>query len=161
MKMIKLIVAADDKYGIAKDGKIPWHSKEDFKFFRETTIGSGNNVVMMGRKTMESLPKFPLPHRKNIVITSKPDPQHDYEVNSLDKIAMFVKKYDDVFIIGGGYVYQESIKLNLAKEIFISRIPGDFNCDKFLNIEDIKQYYVLDEIKKFETFNVEVWHLIK
>ena len=55
---VNLIVAVDSKcYGIGKDGKIPWHNKDDMKFFKDITTGYGNNAVIMGRKTFESIGK--------------------------------------------------------------------------------------------------------
>lgn len=65
--MIQLIAAIDKNGVIGKDGKIPWHLPEDMRRFRETTE---NNIVVMGRKTYESLPKKPLPDRINIVMTT-------------------------------------------------------------------------------------------
>jgi len=154
--MIIAIVAADDKYGIAKNGKIPWHSKEDFAFFKKTTIGKGNNVIVMGRKTKESLPNFPLPDRKNIILTSKP--RYDYEISSLDQIHLF-RDYDDIFIIGGESVYNESLKLKLPQKILISRISGDFKCDKFIDINLIKKNYIIENYRMFDKFCLETWIL--
>ena len=108
----------------------------------------------MGRKTKESLPIFPLPNRKNVVITSKP--QYDYEVHSLDQIHLF-RNYDDIFIIGGEYVYNESIKMGLPQKILISHIPGNFNCDKSIDIATIKQKYKLENIQTFKEFYLETW----
>jgi len=154
--MIIAIVAVDSNYGIAKNGKIPWHSKEDFAFFKSITTGEGNNVIIMGRKTKESLPNFPLPNRKNIVLTSKP--QYDYEIRSLDQIHLF-RDYDDIFIIGGESVYNESFKLKLPDKILISRIPGDFKCDKFIDINFINKNYIIEDYKLFKEFCLETWIL--
>lgn len=70
-----IIVAVDEKYGIGKGGKLPWHLKGDMEFFREMTTKTDDpkkqNMVIMGRKTWESIPeKFrPLEGRKNGVLT--------------------------------------------------------------------------------------------
>jgi dihydrofolate reductase len=68
MKHFKAIAAMSLNRVIGADGKIPWHLPEDFKWFKETTSG---NVVVMGRKTFESLGK-PLPNRKNLILTRHP-----------------------------------------------------------------------------------------
>jgi dihydrofolate reductase len=68
MKYFKAIAAMSLNRVISADGKIPWHLPEDFKWFKETTLG---NVVVMGRKTFESLGK-PLPYRKNLILTHHP-----------------------------------------------------------------------------------------
>src|SRR5699024_5906766 len=64
---IKHVVATDLKGCIGKDGKMPWHIPADLKRFRELTEGG---VVIMGRKTFESLGCKPLPNRCNIIISS-------------------------------------------------------------------------------------------
>ena len=66
-----IIVAIDQEQGIGKDNGIPWHFSEDLQNFKRLTI---NNVVIMGRKTWDSLPaRFkPLDHRSNIIITRDP-----------------------------------------------------------------------------------------
>ena len=62
---IELIWAQDENGGIGKNGKLPWHISEDLQNFKKITAGF---PIIMGRKTWESLPKKPLPERRNIVI---------------------------------------------------------------------------------------------
>lgn len=67
---VNLIVAYDiNNLGIGKDGQIPWKNKTDMKWFKDVTIGNGNNAVVMGRKTWESLGKKPLKDRLNIIVS--------------------------------------------------------------------------------------------
>ena len=68
MKHFKAIAAMSLNRVIGADGKIPWHLPEDFKWFKKMTMG---NVVVMGRKTFESLGQ-PLPNRKNLILTRHP-----------------------------------------------------------------------------------------
>ena len=68
MKHFKAIAAMSLNRVIGADGKIPWHLPDDFKWFKQMTMG---NVVVMGRKTFESLGR-PLPNRKNLVLTKHP-----------------------------------------------------------------------------------------
>ncbi|HXF09621.1 MAG TPA: dihydrofolate reductase [Desulfuromonadaceae bacterium] len=68
MKHLKAIVAMSLNRVIGADNKIPWHLPDDFKWFKQTTMG---NVVVMGRKTFESLGR-PLPNRKNLILTRHP-----------------------------------------------------------------------------------------
>lgn len=63
---ITAIVACDTEYGIGFNGKLPWHIPEDLRMFREYTMGK---PVVMGRKTLESLGRKPLPGRPNYVMT--------------------------------------------------------------------------------------------
>ena len=106
---MKAIVAVDRNWNIGNKGELLFRIKEDMKFFKETTIGK---VVVMGRKTFESLPnKQPLKDRTNLVITSSKDyVSHDNVIfGTLDEIKEEIDKYstDDVFIIGGANVYKE------------------------------------------------------
>ena len=67
---MNIILACDSKYGIGKNNQLPnWNVKGDLKRFKILTTGDGNNVVIMGRKTYESLPFFPLKGRHNVVIS--------------------------------------------------------------------------------------------
>jgi dihydrofolate reductase len=68
MKHFKAIAAMSLNRVIGADGKIPWHLPEDFKWFKKITMG---NIVVMGRKTFESLGR-PLPSRKNMILTRHP-----------------------------------------------------------------------------------------
>ena len=66
---IFLIAAVDKNLAIGKNGKIPWHIKEDLLFFQKNTL---NTAMIMGRSTFDSIGK-PLPNRKNIVMTKSPN----------------------------------------------------------------------------------------
>ena len=74
MPKITLIAAYAHHYCIGIDNRMPWHLPEDFQFFRSYTTGK---PVVMGRKTWESLPRKPLPGRRNIVISRQADYQAD------------------------------------------------------------------------------------
>ena len=66
----KIIVAATKKFGIGFKNKLPWRVPEDLKHFSKTTIGKGNNAIIMGRNTWESIGSKPLPKRHNIIVSS-------------------------------------------------------------------------------------------
>lgn len=68
MKHFKAIAAMSLNRVIGVDGKIPWHLPEDFQWFKQMTLG---NIVVMGRKTFESLGR-PLPNRQNMILTRHP-----------------------------------------------------------------------------------------
>ena len=131
---INIIVAVDDCNGIGLNNGIPWYSREDLKNFAKLTKGNNNNAIIMGRNTWESLPKKPLPKRDNLILSSKEN--YDGEniktfLNTNDVLRYCKdKNYDEVWIIGGSYVYNEFINMNINK-LYISRINGDYNCDTF------------------------------
>ena len=68
--MYNIIVACDLEDGIGKDNKLPWNFPEDLKRFSQLTRGKGNNAVVMGKNTWESLPKKPLPKRDNLILST-------------------------------------------------------------------------------------------
>ncbi len=131
--MISLIAAIDDKNGMGKKGFLPWHISEDMKWFRETTRG---HPVIMGRKTFDSIEGRVLPNRTNFVITrdiSQIEPQENLIVltsltEAIEK-AQKVEGGEEVFILGGGQVYEQAI--HLVDRLYLTRVEGDFDCDVF------------------------------
>lgn len=133
LPFFRIIVATDDVGGIGKNGSIPWNDVKDKRQFMRKTIGNGNNAVIMGRKTFDSIGK-PLPNRVNIVITSRPIEEDVVTVKSfLDALIFCGKKFDNVWVIGGSRVYQTAIFEfgYLCAEIDRTSIPGNFGCDVF------------------------------
>ena len=120
--MISAIVAVNNDWGIGYNGDLLEHIPEDLKYFKTITT---NNTVMMGRKTWESLPKKPLPNRTNIVITSNPNMYNDAEFMDLfdAKLYLIYNKNDDIFIIGGGQIYEEL--LPLCDRVYVTKIFKD------------------------------------
>lgn len=121
MKGLTLIAAMDKNGLIGKDNKLPWHLPVDLKFFKQQTVGK---TVLMGRKTCESLP-FPLPKRKNIVISRNPNFQKDgFEVfNHIENVPLD----DDIMVIGGSTVYK--MLMPVAKGMILTRINHVFDGD--------------------------------
>jgi dihydrofolate reductase len=112
------------------------------KRFRELTTGDGTNdvwrnVVIMGRKTWESIPvKFrPLPNRINVVISRSADASgagFDGAIgaSSLERaLEVLPTHHEKVFVIGGGQIYQEAIKHPACEELWITRVGASFDCD--------------------------------
>ena len=125
MKII--IIAAIAKNGVIgrKNGEMPWHIKEEFQHFKDTTMGS---AIIMGRKTFETLGK-PLKGRENIIITKNENFSVKFaEVkifHSLDESIDYCgsKEYEKIFIIGGGEVYKQAIPK--AGELILSHLKFD------------------------------------
>jgi len=128
---ISIIVAVDEGNGIGKDGGIPWFFSEDMKFFARTTKGG---TCIMGRKTYESMvgrvgnEEALLKGRQSIVVTRNRAivPVGAESVSSLSE-AIETASRDDVFIIGGASIYTDA--LAVADRVYITRVPGNFNCD--------------------------------
>jgi dihydrofolate reductase len=102
MNDVTLVVARADNGVIGKDGKLPWHIGEDLKRFKALTMGS---VMIMGRKTFESLPGR-LPGRRHIVLTNKRDwrPEGAEVAHSVDE-ALALAGDEPVSVIGGAQIF--------------------------------------------------------
>ncbi|MBI4089416.1 MAG: dihydrofolate reductase [Candidatus Levybacteria bacterium] len=134
---ISIIAAIGKNRELGKNGKIPWHIPEDFKRFKALTSG---HPVIMGRKTWESLPIKPLPGRYNIVITRDVGFKindlrkgKDFTVaNSLEEALRLTKSAqgdNEVFVIGGGQIYQQAI--GIADKLYLTIVEGTFDADTF------------------------------
>ncbi|MFT4599909.1 MAG: dihydrofolate reductase [Arenicella sp.] len=132
--MVKLIVATAKNRVIGKDNDLIWHLPADMAFFSAMTKGS---VVLMGRKNWESIPdKYrPLPNRKNIVVTRDVtfkaegcEVYHEIE-NAID--INNSSKERDLYIIGGGQIYDYCIENDLVDEMYVTKIDENFEGDTF------------------------------
>ena len=112
--MISAIVAVDENWGIGFNGQLLEHIPEDMKFFKKITTG---NVVIMGRKTWDSLPIKPLPDRLNLVVTSKGRGVDcmtafiDMEEAKVRAVMARNDREDNWFVIGGGQIYEQLLPL--------------------------------------------------
>lgn len=126
MQKITLVAAFAHRYCIGINNRIPWHLPEDFQFFRNYTIGK---PVIMGRKTWESLPRKPLPDRRNIIISRQTDyPAAGAEImDSLTAALNACSKAPEIIIMGGAQIYQQA--MHLATDLRLTEIdlevPGD------------------------------------
>jgi dihydrofolate reductase len=126
--MISIIVAVSDDLGIGKNNDLLWHLPEDMKRFKRLTTG---NTIIMGRRTWESLPKRPLPNRKNVVITDIADEIFDGAVTaySIDDAIAKSKGDNEIFIIGGGSIYRQFMPL--ADRLYITHVHKKTEADVF------------------------------
>ena len=128
MKPFKAIAAMSLNRVIGAGNKLPWHLPEDFKWFKQMTTG---NVVVMGRKTFQSLGK-PLPNRTTIVLTRSTEPIPGVRtVSSLDQIKPWQGDLmgRDIFICGGAQVYQEA--LPLCSDLYLTLVNRVVEGDTF------------------------------
>ena len=131
---IKLIVAASQNNVIGFKNDLPWHLPDDMNYFKETTI---NSVVIMGRNNYLSIPKKyrPLKDRVNIILTKNPEfyAPNCLIANGLEKAIELAKleKRENIFIIGGGKVYQYALEQNLVDLIYLTRIHANIEGDTF------------------------------
>lgn len=117
---MNLIVCMSKNKVIGKNGKMPWHIKEDLAYFKKMTM---NKSIIMGRKTFESLP-FMLPGREHIVLTNNKDFKAPVQV--IHEVKAFS---NDSFVIGGGEVYKAF--LPFIKKLYITLIDAEIEGDTF------------------------------
>lgn len=137
--MIIMIAAVAENNALGKNNDLLWHLPNDFKRFKEITSG---HYIIMGRKTFESFPK-PLPNRTHIVISRQNDyqPEGCVVVRNIESAIAICPKDEDVFIIGGGEIYTQSIKF--ADKMDITRVHQSFDADVY-----------------FPNIDPEIWELI-
>ncbi|HAN09919.1 MAG TPA: dihydrofolate reductase [Clostridiales bacterium] len=126
---MNIIVAVDKHNGIGKDNKLLVYIKEDLQYFKNITKG---NIVVMGRKTYESLPQKPLKDRENIVLTRENILFESAKVfSNIDEVLELNKsiKDKDIFICGGQSVYEQFMAY--ADKLYITHIFHEFDADTF------------------------------
>lgn len=166
--MVKLIVAKGSNDVIGKNNDLIWHLPADMKFFTQSTKG---NIVVMGRRNWDSIPlKYrPLSERVNVVITRNKDFNHPdcLVFNSLKDAIETLKSTStaDIYIIGGGQIYAESLKNNLVDEMLVTFIDAEFDGDTwFPEINEsvwIKELVLTHEKDDKNPYSFTVWRFSK
>ena len=140
MKNLSMIAAIGENFELGYQNQLLCHLPADLKYFKEKTSGC---PVIMGDRTWKSLPKKPLPNRRNIVITlDKNAAYQDCEVvHSIEDAMDLVRDEKESFIIGGATIY--SLFIGLIGKLYLTRIHSDFTADVY-----------------FPRFNENEWTLI-
>lgn len=128
MTQITLIAAHADKRCIGINNQMPWHLPEDFAFFKQYTLGK---PVIMGRKTWESLPKKPLPERRNIVISRQADyvAEGAETAASLEAALAMCAEAPEIIIMGGEQIYR--LALPVATDLRLTEVGLQVEGDAF------------------------------
>lgn len=114
------------------------HLPKDLKHFKETTSG---HTVIMGRKTWESLPKKPLPNRRNIVMTNSSQNIAGAEVaHSLAEVVEMTKDENEVFVMGGASVYE--LFMPYCDKLYLTKIVSNFEADVFFPEIDMEKWMI-------------------
>lgn len=141
--MITFVWAEDQNGVIGKDGKLPWHLPSELKYFKEVTL---TGDVVMGRKTLESIPNPPLKNRVNYVLTSN----KDYEVpgvivcHSKEEILEKIKDSTKPIHIIGGISLFELFKDDVDM-LYRTVIHGSFEGDTYIPEIDYSQFILMEE----------------
>ena len=160
----KIIVAATKKFGIGLNNKLPWRIPEDLKHFSKTTIGKGNNAIIMGRKTWESIGSKPLPKRHNIIISTTIDkPKYDNvsvfpDPNEAFEYCRF-GSFDETWIIGGEKIYAHFMDPHYIAyrrkitDCLVTVVPGEYECDTYFPMNEC---WSLHKTTKIENTDLEI-----
>ena len=142
---MNLIVAVDKNWAIGLNNKLLAKNPEDLKYFKQMTL---NKVVVMGRKTLESLPLgLPLQNRTNIILTTNKNYKRvdgETVVHSLQELEEELKKYkpEDIFVIGGESIYKQL--LPHCKFAYVTKMENSFKADTwFPNLDELKQWKMI------------------
>ena len=154
MKPFSIVVAIDRAGGIGREGKLPWNLPADMARFKEITQGEGGNAVIMGRKTWDSIPeKFqPLPGRLNVVLTRRQDweaPEGAAAAGNFEDALRAGEDATEVFVIGGGAVYEEALRHPDCRTVHMTAIHEEFGCDTFF-LPDATQWELESESETVE-----------
>lgn len=160
--MIKAILACDDDGGVSKDGTLPWpHNKTDLQWFKDNTAG---HVVVMGSTTWADphMPR-PLPKRTNVLVTSQVSKYADENLDGIIQgdLNMHLKVLEStypgliIWVIGGPNIIEQC--LGVIDEFYLSRIPGDYDCDTHLPLDKIKEKFTMRSAEDHPEVRFEVW----
>jgi dihydrofolate reductase len=157
--MIRLIAAIDDKRGIANEHGIPWHGKlpTDVKYYHEK-VASGD-LILMGYGVYKELSK-PMRGGVNYVATYEQNERFRSGFEPIYDARKFLEsvEHKDVWNIGGAILFKST--LDLAHELYLTRVQGDFHCTKFFP-EFEQDFELISSTEPQEengiTFHFEVW----
>jgi len=150
MSNISIIVAIAQNFAIGRNNQLLFHLPNDLKRFKEITTG---HSLIMGRNTLLSLPRWPLPNRRHIVITDKPDDKFPgcEVVFSIEEAIEKVKNEKEAFVIGGGMVYRQFYPL--AGKLYLTLVNKPFDADTFFPEIDFTEWVEVSRQDHFDEAN--------
>ena len=141
-----IVVVVDENNAIGKDGDLLCHLPNDLKHFKNITL---HNTIIMGRRTLESMPNgAALPKRTNIVLTNNKEAQfvNCVTLNSLPEVWEYCKDEKEIFIIGGGQIFNATI--DDVDKLYITCIHHAFeDADTFFPSIDFDKWKLVEEEK--------------
>lgn len=141
---ISLVAAVAQNFAIGKNNQLLWHLSNDLKFFKAYTLGK---VIIMGRKTFESIGKRALPGRINVVISSDDTIRAENIVvfKALHEALDHYKDAEEVCIVGGAQMYKEA--LPLAHVLVLTRVAVSMEADVYFPEIDFNHWNLVWEEK--------------
>jgi dihydrofolate reductase len=154
-----IVVAYDKNRLIGADGTIPWHEPDDLIHFRDLTHKS---TIIMGRNTWESLPRKPLKHRRNIILSTTIFFSNHPDIKIVESLDEVRKCYQEpIYVIGGETVYKQVLDANYVSKIIATELKYEIDIsgkNALCYFPDFK-YSGRRIIKEFKTFDVVEYEL--
>lgn len=156
---ISIIVAIAENFGIGKNNDLLFHLPSDLKRFKAITTGK---TIIMGRNTLLSLPKWPLPNRRHVVISDIPDDNFEGcdMASSIQDAIDLVKNEEEAFIIGGGMIYKQFYPV--AGKLYLTVVHKTYDADIFFPEIDYSEWIeeskedLYDEKNNFNYSNINL-----
>ena len=155
---MKAILSADRNWGLGYHGKLLVSIPSDLRFFREQTMG---NVVVMGRKTLETMPAGqPLKGRINIILSRDPawSMKGAIVVHTIEELFGVLKKYPDdrIYVAGGGEVYRQL--LPYCDTAYVTKIDQEYQADTYFpNLDRSEEWKLVEEGEEQTCFDMEFY----
>jgi dihydrofolate reductase len=162
--MINIIVAMTKDQGIGYNNKLPWYIPDDLKRFKKLT---SNSVIVMGRKTWDSLPIKPLPNRKNIILSrdniSRDNITRDKYLNEnenenilfINDLNLINNIKSDIWIIGGSEIYKLALDQLHIDNIYVTEINNNYECDRFF--PKIPDDFIISFEENYELYSFKIY----
>jgi len=139
---VVLVLAAAENGVIGRGDALPWELPDDLRHFKRTTLG---RPVIMGRKTFDSV-GFPLPGRRNLVVTRDPHWHHDGVLTCDSLEAALERAFDQalidgadaVMVVGGAEIYR--LALPRANKVVLTRVHGPVNGDVVFDLDLLSEW---------------------
>lgn len=145
--MLSLIVAIAENGVIGKDNRLIWKIPKDLQYFKNRTMGK---KILMGRKTFESFSGL-LPGRQHIVLTRDVNYKAPKEVTVLHhihKVDQYINSEEEVFLIGGGELYDKLI--DRCNRLYITWVHQKFDGDTIFPVEKVKSFQEVSKVDDFD-----------
>lgn len=157
---VSIIVAFSKNFVIGNQNEIPWYIREDMQYFKKTSM---DKIVIMGRKTYESIPENhrPLVGRTTYLLTR----DRDYTIDHSDvkifhsfPVALFAAKLasteNEIIIAGGAEVYKQAMPH--ADKIYATVIQQDFKGDVLFPPPLVEDWYLSDSFEDFHDTQLDL-----
>ena len=167
---VNIIVAYCNNNGIGNNNTMPWKIKSDLSKFKKLTTGNGNNAIVMGKNTWESIIKYnkgkALNMRDNLILSTslniakENNNNLEKSFNSLDSLYNFIslKNYDEIWILGGEKIYNLFLNKNnnsffIVKNIYVTYVDYNFECDTFFPYINDNIYNITSKLPHISEYN--------